>query len=206
MATLACNGTLAHSALHTLSSRSLFRGSPHVGLTASTSGSTGANSLIGYFIGHLGGSTYFNINTTYYAGSAYVSNAVNYTGYWATGSTGPAPSSAPTDGDMVAMLQSGFNGGKLAYDPGTLYAIFTGAGINLGGGFGSQYCAYHTHGTVTVNGTQRTALYAAMPHDITELYHGAVDLPLRWQGIYTLSNWIALRQMRRIAARSTPAA
>ena len=47
---------------------------------------------------------------------------------------------------------------------------------------------------------------AAMPHDITELYHGAVDLPLRWQGIYTLSNWIALRQMRRIAARSTPAA
>lgn len=43
----------------------------------------------------------------------------------------------------------------------------------------------------------------AMPRDITELYPDAVDLPLRWQGIYTLSNWVALRQMRRIAARSS---
>jgi len=46
-----------------------------------------------------------------------------------------------------------------------VYAIFTGPGINLGGGFGSQYCAYHTHGTVTAGGASRIALYAAMPHN-----------------------------------------
>ena len=43
---------------------------------------------------------------------------------------------------------------------------------------------------------------AAMPTDITELYRSATDLRLRWQGLYTLSNWVALRQMRRIGAKS----
>ena len=28
-----------------------------------------------------------------------------------------------------------------------------------------QYCAYHYHGTVTVNGVARTVLYAAMPYN-----------------------------------------
>jgi len=117
-------------------------------------------SLIGTFLSNLGGSPYFGINTTYYNGAnAHVLNVVNYTGYWVTGTTPPA---SPTDANMVAMLQSGFNSGAIVYDPNTVYAIFTGPGINLGGGFGSQYCAYHTHGTV--NGSQ-TVLYAAMPHN-----------------------------------------
>ena len=41
---------------------------------------------------------------------------------------------------------------------------------------------------------------AAMPADITELYPQARSLSLRWQGLYTLTNLIALRQMRRIGA------
>jgi glycosyltransferase involved in cell wall biosynthesis len=39
---------------------------------------------------------------------------------------------------------------------------------------------------------------AALPADITELYHEAGKLRLRWQGIHTLANLVALRQMRRI--------
>src|SRR5206468_1267117 len=37
------------------------------------------------------------------------------------------------------------------------------------GGFSSnlQYCAYRTHGPVTVNGVSQTVLYAAMPYDYT---------------------------------------
>lgn len=41
----------------------------------------------------------------------------------------------------------------------------------------------------------------ALPADITALYPRAVSLPLRWQGMYTLTNWIALRQMRKYAQR-----
>jgi len=37
-----------------------------------------------------------------------------------------------------------------------------------------------------------------LPADITQLYGEAGTLNLRWQGPYTVSNWFALRQMRRI--------
>lgn len=42
---------------------------------------------------------------------------------------------------------------------------------------------------------------AALPRDITETYRDAHQLALTWDGLYTLPNWAALRQMRRIADR-----
>lgn len=142
-------------------------GSMYASAPASGAGpGSGDGSLIGFFLGNLGGSPYFGINSTYYNGSnAYVINSVNYAGYWATGSDVAPPSSSPTDANMVALIQAGIDQGKIAYDPNTVYAIFTGPGINLGGGFGTQYCAYHTHGTVSVAGASKIALYAAMPHN-----------------------------------------
>ena len=118
------------------------------------------NSLIGSFVNHLGGSSYFNINTTYYdAAGQHVQNAVQYTSYWSTGGDVAGPSASPTDANMISLIQAGITLGKIAYDPNTVYAILTGTGVNLGGGFGSQYCAYHTRGTTS----QGTAYYAAMP-------------------------------------------
>jgi glycosyltransferase involved in cell wall biosynthesis len=40
---------------------------------------------------------------------------------------------------------------------------------------------------------------SALPADITEVYEGSHELKLMWQGLYTLPNWVALRQMRRRA-------
>lgn len=126
---------------------------------------TDDQSLIGIFLRSLGGSSYFNINTTYTDGAGQkIANVVNYTRYWSNDAT---PPSSPTDADIVAMLQSGITSGALAYDANTAYAVLTGSGINLGGGFGTQYCAYHTHGTITdVDGIRKTILYAAMPYNI----------------------------------------
>jgi glycosyltransferase involved in cell wall biosynthesis len=48
---------------------------------------------------------------------------------------------------------------------------------------------------------------AAMPQDIRELYIEADRLKLSWDGLYTLTNWFALRQMRRAGRsdrRATP--
>jgi len=39
---------------------------------------------------------------------------------------------------------------------------------------------------------------AGLPRDITELYAGAESLRLKWDGIYTLPNLIALLQMRKL--------
>jgi hypothetical protein len=129
-----------------------------------TGNGTGAAdpTLIGSFLRGLGGSPYFNINTTYYnASGSKVLNQVQYTSYWSTGSTCAGPSASPTDAQMVAVIQCGLNAGKIAYDPNTVYAIFTASGINLGGGFGSQYCAYHTHGATSSG----NVYYAAMPYN-----------------------------------------
>lgn len=41
---------------------------------------------------------------------------------------------------------------------------------------------------------------SALPADITALYVGAARLRVDWQGLYTLSNLVALRQMRKAAA------
>jgi len=136
-----------------------------------TPGSTGAgsadNSNVGYFLNHIGGSPYFNINTSYTnAAGTPIVNSVSYTQFWANNSVSvPSGTKRVTDATMLSMLQSGFNTGKLTYDPNTLYAIFTQGSVNLGGGFGTQYCAYHSWGTVTVGGVARTVLYAAMPDD-----------------------------------------
>lgn len=39
----------------------------------------------------------------------------------------------------------------------------------------------------------------ALPEHISQVYGGANELGLRWQGIYTITNFVALRQMRRQA-------
>lgn len=142
----------------------IYNGGPAVGSTG-----IGAQdgSLVGTFLRNLGGSPYFNINSTYTDGSGnHIVNAVTYTQFWANDSYNvPSGSQSVSDAQMADMLQYAFNNGKLQYDPNTLYAIFTAGTVNLGGGFGTQYCAYHTHATVTVAGVSRTVLYAAMPYD-----------------------------------------
>lgn len=137
------------------------------GPAAGTSGAgTADGSLVGHFLRNLGGSPYFNINSTYTnsAGTKIV-NSVSYTQYWANNASVPANGASVSDAQMIGMLQSGFNSGALSYDVSTVYAIFSAGTVNLGGGFGTQYCAYHTHGTVTVGGVAKTVLYAAMPYN-----------------------------------------
>ena len=126
-----------------------------------TPGSSGSGaqdgSLVGYFLSNLGGSPYFNINTTYYDGAGAVQNSVTYTGYVALDES---PSSNVSDGALRSRIASALSGGQLSYDANTLYAVFTGSGVNLGGGFGTQYCAYH--GYFSWNG--HVVKYAAMPY------------------------------------------
>jgi phosphate-induced protein 1 len=146
------------------SSTTIYPGGPTPGATGSGSSD---GSLVGFFLNHIGGSPYYNINTSYTNGSGTpIVNSVSYTQFWANNSYSvPSGTTRVSDSQMIAMLQYAFDNGKLTYDPSTLYAIFTQGSVNLGGGFGTRYCAYHTHGTVTVNGVSKTVLYAAMPDD-----------------------------------------
>ena len=151
------------------SSNTIYTGGPRPG-SFSTSRTSEDGSLVGDLLRSIGGSPYFNINTTYYdATGARIANVVNYAGFWANDQSPIVPSGSQTvsDQQMLDMLSYGFQHGYLRYDPHTLYAIFTQGAVNLGGGFGTSYCAYHWFGTVTTDsrGTQQTALYAAVPDD-----------------------------------------
>jgi Phosphate-induced protein 1 conserved region len=126
---------------------------------------TADGSLVGHFLRNLGGSPYFNISTTYYdtvGGGAQrpVTNSVTYTQYWANNTSVPAVTAKVTNAQIKNMLVSGFNTGKLTYDPATVYSVFTTGKTNLGGGFGTQYCAYHSK--FVWNG--KTVLFSAQPY------------------------------------------
>ena len=139
----------------------IYAGGPAPGTTG-----TGAQdgSLVGHFLRNFGGSGYFNINTTYtdaVGGGHTVQNSVTYTQYWADNtSVPPANGSAVSNATIQAEIVKGFTTGSLTYDPQTIYAVFSIGNTNLGGGFGTQYCAYH--GKFLWNGN--VVIYAAQPY------------------------------------------
>jgi len=135
---------------------------------------SGDGSLVGHFLRNIGGSPYWNINSTYYQNAGtnveYINNSMTYTGFWAPKS-GPSDLKAPVSGELVtqarmaALIEEGFASGAITYDPNTLYQIFTGPGVNLGGGFSRtnlQYCAWHSAYRAADG---RIVQYSAMPYD-----------------------------------------
>ncbi len=141
-------------------SSTIYAGGPAPGTTG-----TGAQdgSIVGHFLRNLGGSPYFNINTTYFdnVGSGHtVANSVTYTQFWADNvNVPPSTGTTVSDPTIQAEIVRGFTTGALTYDPQTIYLVFTAGKTNLGGGFGSQYCAYHDY--FLWNGN--VVIYAAQP-------------------------------------------
>lgn len=141
------------------SGSTIYNGGPAPG-TSGTGSQDG--SIVGAFLRSLGGSPYFNINSTYFDGfGTHVTNSVVYAGFWAVSTNAPTSGQTVSDAQVQALIASGLTSGALTFDNSTLYAVFSGPGVNLGGGFGTQYCAYH--GRFTSNG--HDVKYAVMPRD-----------------------------------------
>ncbi len=144
----------------------IYPGGPGPGTSGSPAGADG--SLLAYFLQNLGGSPLFNILTTYYdASDTFIQNVVTYSQYWSD-STSPPQTTGTFD--VLAEVERGFANGSLTYDPSTLYTVFTGPGVNLGGGFGTQYCGWHTEFGDSLG---RIVRVAAMPFDAdpAQTYH-----------------------------------
>jgi hypothetical protein len=127
-------------------------------------------SLVGYFLNNLGESSYWNINSTYYdevdGRRNYVKRSMKYDSFWAPNFNAPQSGKRVSIGAMVNLIEDGFANGALKYDPNTLYMVFTGPGVNLGGGFSStrlNYCAFHS-AYWYLDGS-RLVQFAAMPYD-----------------------------------------
>jgi len=97
-------------------------------------------------IQNIGGSPYYNINTTYYNGSrAHVVNSVTYGG---STTDNYSRGTSLSDSGVQGVVSDAINGGRLPNDPAGVYFVLTSADVNESSGFCTQYCGWHTYGTI----------------------------------------------------------
>src|SRR5947208_10148171 len=109
------------------------------------SGNT-ANSILTNFAQSVGGSPYFNINTTYYNGSnTHVSNSVQYVN---SVNDNYSHGTSLSDSAIQDVVAGAISSGGLPYDTNAVYFVLTSADVTASSGFCTQYCGWHTHGTL----------------------------------------------------------
>lgn len=109
-------------------------------------GTNTAPTILTDLASHIGGSPYFNINTTYYDGAnTHVTNAVTY-----MNSTTDSYSygTALSDADVRSVVSDAITSGALPKDENAVYFVLTSADVNETSGFCTMYCGWHTHGTI----------------------------------------------------------
>ena len=96
---------------------------------------------------NIGGSRYFNINTTYYDGSnTHVSNSVHYAG---STTDSYSQGTSLSDAQIQAVVSSAISSGRLPKDTSAVYFVLTSSDVTANSGFCTQYCGWHTHGTIS---------------------------------------------------------
>lgn len=110
------------------------------------SGNT-ATTILQDFAANIGGSPYYNINTTYYDGSNnHVLNAVVFGGSVVDSYS---HGTSLSDSAIQAIVSSEISSGALPKDTSGVYFVLTSADVTASSGFCTQYCGWHTHGTIS---------------------------------------------------------
>lgn len=105
-----------------------------------------ATNILPTFASTLGGSSYYNINTTYYNGSnTKVSNSVSLLNQ---ANDNYSLGTALSDANIKTIVTNSINSGALPKDANAVYFVLTSADVNETSGFCTQYCGWHTHGTI----------------------------------------------------------
>ena len=105
-----------------------------------------ATNILTDLANNIGGSPYFNINTTYYNGSnQHVSNSVAYAG---STTDNYSRGTTLTDSGVQGVVADAINSGRLPKDTNGVYFVLTSQDVNESSGFCTQYCGWHTHGTI----------------------------------------------------------
>jgi len=96
---------------------------------------------------HIGGSGYFNINSTYYnASNAHVVNSVTYGG---STTDNYSQGTSLSDAAIKTIVSSAITSGRLPKNTSAVYFVLTSQDVNASSGFCTQYCGWHTHGTIS---------------------------------------------------------
>lgn len=96
------------------------------------------------FANNIGGSPYFNLNTTYSISGSPISGNVAF-----AGETSDAYSQGTRlrDSSILAIVNNAINSGRLPYDTNGVYFVLTSSDVNEQTGFCTKYCGWHTAAT-----------------------------------------------------------
>jgi phosphate-induced protein 1 len=109
-------------------------------------GAGSARDILTDFASSIGGTPYYNINTTYYnASNQHVSNAVHYGG---STDVNYSFGSSLSDANLESIVSSAIVGGALPRDTHAVYFVLTSSDVNEASGFCTQYCSWHDHATI----------------------------------------------------------
>jgi hypothetical protein len=109
------------------------------------SGNT-APAILQGFAGSLWASPYLNINATYYNGSeSPISGQLTYAG---SATDNYSHGARLSDSAVQSIVASALSSGALPTDTNGMYFVLTSADVNETSGFCTQYCAWHTNGTI----------------------------------------------------------
>jgi hypothetical protein len=112
-----------------------------------------AKSILTNLANDIGGSDYFNINTTYYDGSkTHVANDVSYDG---STNDNYSKGTSLSDSDIQAIVAA-----TGPTDSDGVYFVLTSADVTATSGFCTSYCGWHTHASIKVSGVTRDIKYA----------------------------------------------
>jgi Phosphate-induced protein 1 conserved region len=105
-----------------------------------------ATTIIPNFLNAIGGSPYFNVNTTYYNGSGtHVVNAVSYLG---STTDNYSQGTSLSDNQIAGVVMSAITSGRLPTDANGVYFVLTSADVTASSGFCTSYCGWHTYGSI----------------------------------------------------------
>ena len=94
----------------------------------------------------IGGSSYFNINTTYTNGSGgRVSNSVHFIG---STTDNYSQGKSLSDAQIKTVVSSAITSGRLPKDANGVYFVLTSQDVTASSGFCTQYCGWHTRTTI----------------------------------------------------------
>ena len=95
---------------------------------------------------HIGGSPYFNINTTYTNGAGQaVSNSVAFAG---SATANYSRGRSLGDNDIATIVMRAISTGGLPQDTNGVYFVLTSPDVRKTSGFCKLYCGWHTSGTI----------------------------------------------------------
>jgi hypothetical protein len=105
-----------------------------------------ATTILTDFAQNIGGSAYYNINTTYYDGNnTHITNSVHYAG---STTDNYSQGKSLSDAQIQTIVSSAITSNKLPKDTNGVYFVLTSSDVTASSGFCSQYCGWHTHGTI----------------------------------------------------------